>query len=141
MRLTYKPADGTEQSWIFRPGDLPRTVCSQLQKVYGKPYDVFEAEVQQGDIDARAVALWHCMRSEHPLLKFEDLPDFKKKELTVSYEAEELREILKQTEARASALPADQREMALASLRADLAEIEAAEAADPGKASKPKAAG
>lgn len=141
MRLTYKPADGGEQSWIFRPGKLPRTVCSQLQAVYGKPYDVFQAEVQQGNIDARAVALWHCMRSEHPLLKYDDLPDFLSDEVTVEYEADEMRQLLAETQAKSALLPADQRELALNSLRAELAELEAAEAADPGKASATSSGG
>jgi hypothetical protein len=124
VRLIYKPEGQPEQSWTFRPGKLRRTVASQLQSVYGKPWDVFTVEVQQGNIDARAVALWHCMRTEHPLLKFGDLPDFAADEVLVEYEADELRELLTQAETQSAQIPADQREMALGMLRAQLAEAE-----------------
>lgn len=124
MRLIYRPEDGDEQSWIFRPGKLRKTVASQLQAVYGKPWEMFIVDVQKGDVDAHAVALWHCMRTDHPLLKFVDLPDFATDEVVVEYEVDELRVFLAQTEANAAAIPADQRAMALGVLRAQLAEAE-----------------
>ncbi len=124
MRLTYKPEGHPEQSWFFRPGKLPRSVARQLQTVYGKPWDVFVVEIQQGNIDARAVALWHCMRTDHPILKFDDLPDFLAEEVELEYEADELREMLAQAKANAAAIPADQREVALNRLASQLAEAE-----------------
>jgi hypothetical protein len=124
VRLIYKPEGQPEQSWTFRPGKLPRSVARQLQTVYAKPWDLFVADVQQGNIDARAVALWHCMRTDHPLLKFDDLPDFLADEVELEYEADELREMLAQTKANAAAIPADQREVAFTMLAAQLAEAE-----------------
>lgn len=136
MKLTYKPEDGPAQSWIFRPGKLRRSVAAQLQAAYGRPWDVFVADVQQGNIDARAIALWHCMRSDHPILRLEDLPDFLADEVSVDYEADELREMLTQGEANAAQIPADQRDMVLGMLRTQLADAVAAEERDgPGKAS------
>lgn len=124
MRLIYKPEGQPEQSWIFRPGRLPRSVARQLQTAYGKPWDLFVADVQQGNIDARAVALWHCLRTDHPILKFDDLPDFLADEVELEYEVDELREMLAQAKANAAAIPADQREVALGMLASQLAEAE-----------------
>jgi hypothetical protein len=140
VKLTYKPEDGTEQSWVFRPGKLRRSVAQQLAAAYGKKWELFLADLQQGDLDARAVVLWHCMRTDHPILKFDDLPDFLVDELALDYEADELRDMLTQTESNSAGIPADQREIALAVLRSQLADAEAAEDG-PGKASESSTAG
>ncbi len=139
MRLIYRPEDGPEQSWTFRPGKLPWPVAQQLTKAYGRAWDPFLADLQQGDLEARAVVLWHCMRTEHPLLKFEDLPVFLVGELTLEYEADELREMLAQTEAQIARIPADQREIALGLLRDQLAEAEEREGPKASSTSYPTA--
>lgn len=134
MRVTYSPEGGDVQSWTFRPAKVRSSQAIITQKAYGKSWEVFAAEVQQGDIAARRILLWHLMRGDHPVLRLEDVPDFYAGELVVEHEADELREMLASAEQNAAAMPADQRDLALGMLRAQLAAAEAAEPESSGKA-------
>lgn len=139
MKVTYSPEGGEVQSWTFRPAKVNSSQAIITQKAYGKPWEQFAAEVQQGDIAARRILLWHLMRADHPVTRLEDVPDFCVGELVIEHEADELRDMLASAEANSAAMPADQRDMALGMLRAQLAAAEVAEPeAAGGKASSKK---
>lgn len=132
MLVTYTPTDGEPQSWTWTPGRVLVSEAAIVEKVYGKSWEMFAAEVQQGSAQARRVLLWHLQRRAHPLLKFEDAPDFYADELMIEYDAAELRAL---RDGLASApLTAAEREMALASIEREIAEAEARGAVGEGKA-------
>lgn len=130
MKVTYKPEDGEARVWQFLPARVRQSRATLIEKVYGKPWDQFVAEVQMGSITARRVLLWHVMSTDHPTMRIEDTPDFFAGEVLVEHDATELRAMLAEAEAKAAQIPADQREVALAMLRGQLAEAEAGEVLD-----------
>lgn len=134
MKVTYKPEDGEARSWEFKPGRVRQSAAALVEKAYGKPWDQFCGEVQAGSITARRILLWHLMRGDHPVLRLEDVPDFYADEVLIEHDADELRAMIQSAETNAG-IPADQRDVALGMLRAQLAEAEAAGPESSGKAS------
>lgn len=132
MLVTYTPEGEKPQTWTWTPGRVKVSEAAIVEKVYGKSWEVFAAEVQQGSARARQVLLWHLHRRAHPLLKFEDAVDFYADELTIEYDAGELRAM---RDGLASAgLTGAEQEIAAAALDREIAEAEAKGAVAEGKA-------
>jgi hypothetical protein len=120
--VTYTP-EGTEpQTWTWSPGRVLVSEAGIVEKVYGKSWEVFAAEVQQGSAQARRVLLWHLQRRAHPMLRFEDAVDFYADELVIEYDASELRAM--RDGLATSGLAQAEREIALAALDREIAAAE-----------------
>ncbi|GAA2681694.1 hypothetical protein [Actinoplanes palleronii] len=125
MLVTYKPEDGEPKTWEWIPGRVRISECAIAEKVFGKSWEVLVAEVQQGSAQARRVLLWHLQRREHPLLRFEDAPDFYADELLIEYDASELRAMRDGVAKSSGGMSVAEREMALAALDTEIAVAEA----------------
>lgn len=131
MLVTFSPEDGDPQTWTWTPGRVLVSEAAIAEKVYGKSWEMFAAEVQQGSAAARRVLLWHLQRRAHPMLRFEDAPDFYADQLVIEYDAAELRAMRDGVES--AGLPAADRDIALAALDREIASAEERGAAE-GKA-------
>lgn len=132
MLVTYKPEGSEPQTWTWTPGRVLVSECAIVEKVYGKPWEAFAAEVQQGSARARRVLLWHLHRRAHPMLRFEDAVDFYADQLTVDYDAGELRAM--RDGLASTGLTGAEQEIAMAALDREIAEAEAKGAVAEGKA-------
>jgi hypothetical protein len=130
--VTYAPEDGEPQTWTWTPGRVLVSECAIVEKVYGKSWELFAAEVQQGSMQARRVLLWHLQRRAHPMLRFEDAPDFYADQLVIEYDASELR-AMRDGLATSGLAPAE-REMALAAIDREIAAAEFRGVVGEGKA-------
>lgn len=140
MRIAYTPksaADGDAQTWIFEPGRIRASEAEQIEKRYGGRWEDFLADVKGGSMRARRVLLWHLLRTAHPGLKFEDVPDFYADELVCTYSYAELA-AMRDRVLKAN-LDQDTREQVLTALDIEMTEAMSAEGiAEPapvGKAS------
>lgn len=120
MKVTYKPDGGEPQEWAWDPGDLRQSEAELIQKRYGGTSDDFAVGVRNGDAKARKVLLWHFQRQTHPALRYEDVPDFRMRELKVEYDVDEL--ITIRDRVLKADLPADERDAALASVEFEISE-------------------
>lgn len=121
MFVQWDPEDGSDkQSWTFDPGDVTRKAATNIEKHFGGSWDQFLAGLQMGQIQARAVLLWHMLCHVHPKLKFEDVPDFRVRQLTVHMGVNELRDLWER--AKKIKLTADQREAFEAQFENDMRE-------------------
>lgn len=133
MLVTYKPEDGSEQSWQFDFKRVRRSEAIILEKQYGagRTWGQFAMACMQGSAEALTLLLWMLQRRGHPALRFEDVPDFYLDEIDLDFGADEWRQM--RDEAATSDDP--QAPMALAVANQKLAEAEAREqAAGEGKA-------
>ena len=133
MLVTYKPEDGSEPTvWTWSPGRVLVSEAAIAEKVYGKSWELFAAEVQQGSAAARRVLLWHLQRRAHPMLRFEDAPDFYADQLVIEYDATELRAM--RDGLATSGLPEVDRQIALDAIEREIAAAEFRGAVAEGKA-------
>ncbi|MEU8209786.1 hypothetical protein AB0B85_11365 [Micromonospora sp. NPDC049044] len=121
MIVTYTPDGDQAQQWEFSPGRIKSSEAEILQKRYGGTWDEFKVGVLKGDMRARRVMLFHCLRREHHTLRFEDMPDFFDEELELEFTKAELEGMRAQV-AQASGLNADERESTLAALDVQIAD-------------------
>jgi hypothetical protein len=134
MIITFKPSDSDEQTWEFDPLKVLDDQAEEIETNYRGTYDEFHVGVLQGQTRARRVLLWHLQRQIHPSLAFADLPRFERGALQVELDRDELLAVRKQTET--AAIPAADRERALAIIDSELAKQETPEdVAAKGKAS------
>lgn len=102
MKVTYKPenpADGEHREWQFNSARVRSQVCIVIEKTWGKgDYDEWRDAVLKGDTHARRVLLWHLLKQENATLRFDDTPDFYYDELSVEFDAIELRAYREQVE-------------------------------------------
>lgn len=124
MHVTYKPEDGDRQEWDI---DFDRVRTSQAQIIErafdGKTWDEFKIGVQSGNAKARRVLLWHLMTRDHPMMRFDDTPDFYTGELVTEYSVKELT-VLRDG---VNKVPEDKREQFLTTLDIELTEAMARE--------------
>jgi hypothetical protein len=133
--VTYSPADGDEQRWEFHAGEVLAQDAEAIEKAFVDTWDSWLMMVLKGGMRARRVLLWHCIKIQHPSLKFDDLPNFRVDELKVEYDRDELTKIREGIEGQQQ-LDDNTREVALAWLDNQLKQAPASTA---GKArSKPK---
>jgi len=139
MFVIYQPEDGDRQEWVFNPDRVRAVEGKVLLRTFGEPsWDLFVQGVRQNDLHARRVLLWHLMRRQHPLMRFEDTPDFFTGEMEVEFSTAELAEIID----KVSAAPAQsaEKQQAIEVLTAELEAARAREEASPelaGKSSSP----
>lgn len=143
MHVTYTPEDkqdGDRQVWDFDPARVRSSVAEVIEKRYGEPWDQFTVAVQQGNMRARRVMLWHLLSRDHIGLRYEDVPDFYAGELVVQFSVKELTALRERVE-KASISP-DKQEQALAGIDIELTDAMAREeaAAGPGKATSKSSA-
>ena len=76
MILRYRPDDGPEVEFDFRPGDLETPESEAVEAVGGETWGTYEewgALFFRGSQKARRAALWIFLRRTNPRLKFEDV--------------------------------------------------------------------
>ncbi|MGI5293273.1 hypothetical protein ACQEVF_59550 [Nonomuraea polychroma] len=94
MIVTYRPEDGNEpQTWEFDPRKIRASRAEMIEKRAGENWETWLMQVQQGNMRARRVLLWHLMSIPHPGMRYEDTPDFYAGELEVQHTAAELGEM------------------------------------------------
>lgn len=132
MFLVYKPEDGEEQRWEYRPGRLRVMEMEAIEKhTGGLAYATeFKAQLLKGQTAARRALLWTFLRRQHPTLKFADV-DFFDDELQLERTKGEVeQEIAAVQELSDADMSPDERLMTVAILRQQLATAPD----DPGKA-------
>lgn len=92
MFVTYTPAGDPPREWDVDIDDLTESECERIERQFRKAtgdtsatYDKFRLDLYQGGSVARRVLLWHLLRSEHPTLRYEDTPDFRRKQFKVEF--------------------------------------------------------
>lgn len=120
MHVEWDPeTDGEEkQVWQFDPNDVLRRDAQLIEKHFDGSYDQWVVALQMGKIDARAVLLWYMLKLIHPKLRFDDVPDFRVRQLTVQMGTKELEALLKRV--TRMKLKDDEREAFNAQLLVDL---------------------
>lgn len=125
MFVSYNPADGDAQRWVFDPDQVRAAEAELVEKRFGESWALFLAAVQQGSVRARRVLLWHLTRRDHPFAKYDDTPDFRVGEMEVEYSFVELRamrEVVMKAE-----VPDAEREQVLTALDLEITEAMARE--------------
>lgn len=121
MYVEWDPEDGSDkQTWTFDPKDVLRKEATDIERQYGEAWDNWINGLRLGEIKARSILLWHMLRQVHPKLRFEDVPDFRVRQLTVHMGVNELTDLLKRM-ARMK-LTDETREAATAAIEADIKE-------------------
>lgn len=94
MLVEWDPENGEDkQSWMFDPDDVFRKEALGIEKHYGGSYDQFQAALLIGEMNARGVLLWHMLCQVHPKLRFEDVPNFRVRQLKVRQGVRELKRL------------------------------------------------
>lgn len=144
MRIAYtpkNPADGDAQVWTFDAGRIRASEAEQIEKRYGDRWETFLSDVKGGSMRARRVLLWHLLRTAHPGLKYEDVPDFYADELVCTYSYGEL--VAMRERILKANLDTDTREQVLTALDIEITDAMSVEGIEeaPGKASSSSVAG
>jgi len=110
MYVAWDPeTEGEEKKeWNFDPDDVPRRDAMLIEKHYDGSWDQWVMGLQMGKIDARSVLLWYMIYLHHPKYRFDDLPNFRVRQLIVQMGVAELKRLFKQ--ASRLKLTPDQRE-------------------------------
>lgn len=130
MFVKWDPEDGSNtEEWVFDAGDVPRKRATLIEKHFKGTWDQFVAGLMSGDIHARAVLLWYMLSHVHPVLRFEDVPDFRVRQLTVEMGVTELKDLWKR--ALRIKLEPEQREAFNAQFEEDMRDALKREGIDP----------
>ncbi len=105
--ITYTADGEPPRDWDIDIDDLTESAAERIEQQYRKAsadksltYDQFRLSVYQGGATARRVLLWHLIRETHPTLRYEDTPDFRRKQLKVELSRGELMVMRDQVEAK-----------------------------------------
>ncbi len=99
MFLRYHTDDADDALYEIRFDKVPRKRGAIAEKLYSRAvgerrtWEQLKADAQSGGLEARAVALWLAMTAQHPMMRYEDLPDFETGALELEYSKEELRQM------------------------------------------------
>lgn len=130
MFVKWDPEDGSStQEWVFDSGDVKRKDAILIEKHFKGTWDQWVAGLMTGDILARTVLLWYMMKQVHEAIKFEDIPDFRVRQLTVEMGVQELKNLWKR--AQKIKLEADQREAFESQFEEDMRDAMKREGLDP----------
>lgn len=139
--VTYA-ADGEPiREWDVDVDDLPESAAEKIERQYKKAtadptmtFDHFRLTLYQGGSVARRVLLWHLMREEHPSLRYEDTPDFRRKQMKVEFSRGEYKVMYDQVMEKAG--DTAEREAALAMLEEEMrtARVSLSDREESGKA-------
>jgi len=121
MFLIYRPADGDEQRWTFKPAKVSVFEAEAVEMRTGWTYDEFVINAKKGSAKARRVLLWMLQRRQHPTLRLEDV-HFEMGELELEFDAMELQD-MRDTVA-ASGMDEETKALALAQMDAQIATAE-----------------
>lgn len=134
MKLTFRPTDGEERSFIFRPNELDNREAELIENVGGEAWATWEEfgrKFMLGSIRAYRAALWLLLRRENPRIKFGEI-SFRVDQLDVDLEDDEFKRITDALE-QDDTIDPEQREHLkelMSEGRAELAVLEADQ--DPG---------
>ena len=99
MYVRWDPENGEPvREFAFDPEDVLRSEAKAIEKQYGKSWEQWLNNLRIKEADARTVLLWHLLRQEHKGLNFNDVPDFRMRQMKVEMSSAELRELMKRTE-------------------------------------------
>jgi hypothetical protein len=99
MYVRWEPENGEPaREWDFDPEDLLKSEGKLIEKQYGKSVEVWLNQLRIKELGAREVLLWHLLRQDHKGLRFDDVPDFRLRQLKVEMSSPELRDLMKRTE-------------------------------------------
>jgi len=139
MFVTYTPEGESLQEWELDTSDVLESEAERIERAYRRAcgdsdatYDQFQMALMSGASAARRVLLWFLLCKQHPTLRADDVPDFRRKQLQCEFSREELLKIRTNVES-AVGLSAGERDKALAVLDSEIAK--ARESLDSGKAS------
>lgn len=124
MIVTYRPADGDEQTWTYEPR---RMLCAErelAEKESGRDWSAFTVGVLQGNSRCRRVLLWLLQRRDHRSIRLADV-EFAWDELEIGFTVQEL-DVMESK--AAETLSGEQLEQALATyarLRVDAPDVPA----------------
>jgi hypothetical protein len=142
MLVKYNPEDKPAEAreWDFDPNRVRRARGEMIERRYGKRYSVWVAEIQAGEMAARAVLLWHLMNLDSPTFRWEDTPDFAFGELELDYSITDLQKLRREVDE--SAMDDESKEETLKRLDLEIAnrvgkDIEELTPEDMGKAEAP----
>lgn len=93
MIIKYTPEDGAAQEWAYAPLKVRQSEAEMIEKRSGMEWDAFNKALLSGNARARKVVLWHCLRKDHPIFRWEDVPDFAMSEVQIEFDAKELGDI------------------------------------------------
>ncbi len=130
MFVKWNPENGEpEQTFNFDSGEVMRKQAARIEKYYDGSFEQWVAGLMIGQIEARAVLLWHMLSQVHDKLRFEDVPDFRVRQLTVEMGVKELQDLLKRV--KKMKLPDAQREAFNSQFESDLHDAMTREGYDP----------
>lgn len=131
MFVTYTPEDQSDQaqSWEFDPRKIRASRAEMIEKRAGENWETWLMQVQQGNMRARRVLLWHLLSMPHPGMRYEDTPDFYAGELEIQHTKAELADM--RARITSAGLPEDQVAQILMAIDLEMAE---APEGDGGKA-------
>lgn len=89
MILTYTPADGDAQRFVFKPDDMLNSEAEAIEKRTGWTWAEFLEQTQKGSTLARRVLLWTFLRRTHHTLRFEDV-SFRQSEVVLAFDIDEM---------------------------------------------------
>lgn len=129
MQVTYTPKGGAPLSWPYKPLDVRQSEAEMMEKrAGGLTWDELNKGILSNKAACRKVLLWHCLRLDHPLMRWEDVPDFAMGELKVEFDTGELAGIREGIEAMPDGVDDNLKAMALKQIDLQLAD---APVADP----------
>lgn len=120
MFVRWDPEDGSEpRTYDFDPEDVLSKEAQAIEKAYGgNPWEIWLNNLRVKEAFARRVLLWHLLRQEHRSLRFEDIPDFRMRQMKVEMSVSELRALKSQVDRMK--LPEDQREQVIMAFDIDI---------------------
>jgi len=150
--VIYKPKDpaagGDPREWVFDPGEVFVDEAELIEDHFKGSWTEFVQAVQTGRASALRLLYWYLVRRDHidggnrgPGPNLRDVPRFRMGEFTVNMSSAELQERRDMIEG-STALPADQRAMALEAADREIAKALTRETSGPeATGSAPRASG
>ena len=103
MDVTFDPEDGSEvKRWKFDEEDVLRSEAEAIEKAFGHEWEYFLNGLRVRNAKARSVLLWHLLKTEmkeqghHIKLRYEDVPDFRMRQMKVEMGSAELKRLYDQ---------------------------------------------
>lgn len=93
MKVSYTDDNDNKSTWDYRPAKVRMSVAEMMERRAGMTWDELNRAILAGSAKARRVLLWSCMMQEHPVLRFEDVPDFAMGQVAVEFDSTELVDI------------------------------------------------
>lgn len=131
MILTYAPADGDAQHFVFKPDDMLNHEAEAIEKRTAWSWAEFLEQVQKNSTLARRALLWTFLRRTHPTIRFEDL-SFRQSEVELAFDVDEMT-AMRNAVAEAPDQPGVDKDMYLTFMDGEIAKAVEAEGKAPAK--------